>query len=177
MCEDIQRQEQNTKANSSLSLGQCRCQNAKKLRTSKGDYLSSNDYLQLRPFSKWELLLKEKNCSKRERILSFMSSSLRYEKSLLPHYVSSLECFYFYYACAYTAQWAQRQCWQDVFQTRNDKKNSYNRSNDKQQVNNRTAALERTAALATGSLNAFYWYQIFAKDSTRKVHQKKIIKA
>ena len=26
-------------------------------------------------------------------------------------------------------------------------------------------ALERTAALATGGLNAFYWYQIFALDS------------
>ena len=37
----------------------------------------------------------------------------------------------------------------------------------KQQVNNRTATLERTAALATGEgdFNAFYWYQIFALDS------------
>ena len=31
--------------------------------------------LQLRPFSKLELLLKERICSQRERILSFMSSS------------------------------------------------------------------------------------------------------
>ena len=43
---------------------------------------------------------------------------------------------------------------------------SYNGSNNKQQVNNiRTTALERSAALATGGLNAFYWYQIFALDS------------
>ena len=35
-------------------------------------------------------------------------------------------------------------------------------------INNRTTALERTAAEATGGgggLNAFYWYQIFALDS------------
>ena len=31
--------------------------------------------------------------------------------------------------------------------------------------NNRTTALERTAAQATGGLNAFYWYQIFTLDS------------
>ena len=37
---------------------------------------SSNDSLQLHPFSNWELLLKERICSRRERILSFMSSSL-----------------------------------------------------------------------------------------------------
>ena len=43
---------------------------------------------------------------------------------------------------------------------------SHKGSNDKQQVNNnRTTALERTAASATGGLNAFYWYQIFALDS------------
>ena len=36
----------------------------------------------------------------------------------------------------------------------------------KQQVNNnRTTALERTADLATGGLNAFYGYQIFALNS------------
>ena len=35
-------------------------------------------------------------------------------------------------------------------------------NDNKQQVNNRTSALERTAALATGGLNAFYWYQSFA---------------
>ena len=38
---------------------------------------------------------------------------------------------------------------------------SHNGSNNKQKVNNnRTTALERT-----GTLNAFYWYQIFALDS------------
>ena len=42
--------------------------------------VSSNDSLQFRPFSKWELLLKERICSQRERILSFTSSSLRYGK-------------------------------------------------------------------------------------------------
>ena len=57
--------------------------------------VSSNDSLQLRPFSKWELLLKERICFHRERILSFNSSSLRYGKSPLPHKVSSLECYYF----------------------------------------------------------------------------------
>ena len=41
---------------------------------------SSNDSLQLRPFSKWELLLKERICSQREQILTFMSSSLLYGK-------------------------------------------------------------------------------------------------
>ena len=42
-----------------------------------------------------------KICSQRERILSFKSSSLRYGKSLLPHKVSSLECYYVYYSRAY----------------------------------------------------------------------------
>ena len=41
---------------------------------------------------------------------------------------------------------------------------SHNGSNNKQKViNNRTTALERTAAQATEG--AFYWYQIFALDS------------
>ena len=45
----------------------------KKLHTSKWDYwIKSSDSLQLHPFSKWELLLKERICSKRERILSFL---------------------------------------------------------------------------------------------------------
>ena len=43
---------------------------------------------------------------------------------------------------------------------------SHNASNNKQQVNNnRTTTLERTAALATGGLNVFYWHKIFALDS------------
>ena len=46
---------------------------------------TSNDSLQLCPFSKWELLLKEKNLLP-ERVNSFIkSSSLWYRKSLLPH--------------------------------------------------------------------------------------------
>ena len=47
---------------------------------------SSIESLQLRPFSKWELLLKKRICSQRERILSFKSSPLWYERSLLPHW-------------------------------------------------------------------------------------------
>ena len=31
--------------------------------------------------------------------------------------------------------------------------------------NNRTTALAQTVAKASGGLNAFYWYQIFALDS------------
>ena len=48
---------------------------------------------------------------------------------------------------------------------------SHNGNNNKQKVNNnRTTALERTAAYATGvrgggGLKQFYWYQIFALDS------------
>ena len=48
----------------------------KKLRTSKGETtVSSNDSLQLSPFSKWSLLLKERICSQREQILSFTRGS------------------------------------------------------------------------------------------------------
>ena len=32
-------------------------------------------------------------------------------------------------------------------------------------INKKSTALERTAALATGGVNVFYWYQIFALDS------------
>ena len=44
---------------------------------------------------------------------------------------------------------------------------SHKRSNNKQKVNNnnRTTALERTAAQATGGPNALHWHQIFALDS------------
>ena len=41
-----------------------------------------------------------------------------------------------------------------------------NGSNNKQYTNNNIiTALERTAAEATGGLNAFKWYQLFAIDS------------
>ena len=43
---------------------------------------SSSGSIQLRPFSKLELLLKERICSQREQIFSFKSSSLWYKKSL-----------------------------------------------------------------------------------------------
>ena len=52
---------------------------------------------------------------------------------------------------------------------------SHNGSNSNQQVNNnRTTALEWTAAQAKrwGGLNAFYWYQIFALDSAGVELQK-----
>ena len=44
---------------------------------------------------------------------------------------------------------------------------SHNESNNQQQINNnRTTALERTAAKAIGGcLNAFYWYKIITLDS------------
>ena len=45
---------------------------------------------------------------------------------------------------------------------------SHNGSNNKQKDNNnRTTTLERTAALVTRGVNAFYWYmyQVFALDS------------
>ena len=38
--------------------------------------------------------------------------------------------------------------------------------------NSRATTLERTAAQATGGLNAFYWYQIFAIDSAVVEAQK-----
>ena len=43
--------------------------------------------------------------------------------------------------------------------------------------NNRTTALERTAALAPGGLNAFYRHQIFALDSadSAEVHNTQVL--
>ena len=57
----------------------------KKIRTSNGDYWVKQWFHQLRPFSKWELLLKDKIAS-RGRL---------YGKLLFPHSVTSLECYYF----------------------------------------------------------------------------------
>ena len=43
---------------------------------------------------------------------------------------------------------------------------SHNGTNNQQRINIcRTIALERTAAKATGGLNAFHWHQIYALDS------------
>ena len=89
-----------------LSNGVAECR--KSYAHQRETFVSSNDSLQLHPFSKWELLLKERICSQRERILSFKSSSLRYGILLLPHKVSSLECYYLYYTHAYTALWELR---------------------------------------------------------------------
>ena len=48
----------------------------------------------------------------------------------------------------------------------------HNGSNKQQRIiNNRTTALERTAAYATEGLNAFYWYQIFALDLLLLKHE------
>ena len=50
---------------------------------------------------------------------------------------------------------------------------SYNVCINQQRINNnRTTAFEQTAAKATGGLNAFYWYQIFALDSAVVEAQK-----
>ena len=58
---------------------QWRSQNAEKVTHIKRETtVSSNASLQLPPFSKWELLLKERIFSQREQIFSFKSSSLRY---------------------------------------------------------------------------------------------------
>ena len=69
-----------------------------KFTTSKGDYWLKQCCFQLCPFSKWERLLKERICSQGERILSFTSSSLWYDESLLPDLMTSLKCYYLYYA-------------------------------------------------------------------------------
>ena len=65
---------------------------------------TSSDSLQLCPFLKWKLILKGRICSQRllsyGAILSFNSSSNWYGNSLLPHWMTSLECYYFYYARA-----------------------------------------------------------------------------
>ena len=52
----------------------------------------------------------------------------------------------------------------------------HNGSNNKQKVNNnRTTALERTAAQATGGLNALHWYQIFAPDPATAEVQEMVL--
>ena len=58
---------------------QWRIQTAEKVTHIKGRLLYQAMILyKIRPFSKWEFLLKEKICSHRERILSFKSRSLNY---------------------------------------------------------------------------------------------------
>ena len=54
----------------------------KKLRTSNETTESSSDSPQLRPFSKWERLLKERICSQRQLFFSSKRSSLWYGKPL-----------------------------------------------------------------------------------------------
>ena len=81
-----------------------RSQNAEKSSAhQKGDYCIKQRFFIIASLFKWELLLKERICFQREQILSFKSSSLRYGKLRLPHKVSSLECYFFYYARVYTA--------------------------------------------------------------------------
>ena len=69
-----------------VTIVQWRSQKAeKKYAHQRETTVSSNDSLQKRPFPKWDLLLKERICSQRSRIISFKGSSLRNGKSLLPH--------------------------------------------------------------------------------------------
>ena len=63
----------------------------KKLRTSKGDYWIKQRVTSITPIFKKELLLKERICSQREQILSFMSCSLEYREQILSFLSSSLE--------------------------------------------------------------------------------------
>ena len=50
---------------------------------------------------------------------------------------------------------------------------SHNEINNQQRINNNiTTALEWKAAKATGGLNVFHWYQIFALDSAVVEAQK-----
>ena len=67
-------------------INQWRSQNGEKVMHIKGrllDHAVILFYCIL--FLKWELHLKERICSQRERILSFKGSSLWFGKSLLPH--------------------------------------------------------------------------------------------
>ena len=57
-------------------------------------------------------------------------------------------------------EWTQSNAQQNTEQPQNPTRGATIVTN-----NNRTTALEWTAAKATGGLNAFYWYQIFALDS------------
>ena len=62
-------------------------------------------------------------------------------------------------------EWTQNNAQQNI--------ESHNGSNNQQRINNnRTTALDRTSAKATGGLNSFYWYQIFALDSVNVEAQK-----
>ena len=59
-------------------------------------------------------------------------------------------------------EWTESKAQQNIERLQNP----HNGSNNQQQMNNnRTIALERTAAKATRGLNAFYLYQIFALNS------------
>ena len=55
---------------------QRRRQNAEKVTHTKGDYWIKQWFSWIVPLFKWEPLFKERICSQRERILSFISSSL-----------------------------------------------------------------------------------------------------
>ena len=67
------------------NLKQWRSQNTEKYAHQRETTGSSSDSLHLHPFSKWELLLKERISPQRQLILSFKISSYWYGKSLLPH--------------------------------------------------------------------------------------------
>ena len=57
-------------------------------------------FLLLRLFSKWELLLKEIFSPRRSEVFPLRAVPYGIIKSLLPAWVTSLECCYFYYARA-----------------------------------------------------------------------------
>ena len=60
---------------------QWRSQNMKSYAHQREPTGSSSDLVQLRPFSKWELLSKESICSQRERFLSLKSCSIESNNS------------------------------------------------------------------------------------------------
>ena len=74
-----------------------------KLRTSMRDYWNKQWFSSIASLFKMGTSLKGKNLPP-EGANSFLKSSslscLWYDKSLLPHWVTSFECYYFYYARA-----------------------------------------------------------------------------
>ena len=73
--------------------------------------------LQLHPFSKWKLLLKERICSQSERILSFKRSSLWYGSHFYHSRLPPLNAT-FLLRTYVTALWELRQCY--MFTDEND---------------------------------------------------------
>ena len=87
--------------NNRLGL-QCRSKNAEKVTHIKWRPLETKQWFSsIASRLKMGTSLKgENSLLERERIISFKSSSIWYEKSLLPHWVTSLECYYISFARA-----------------------------------------------------------------------------